>query len=424
MNGFHHLIQVFKAYSGQRSNCNLKYFFYFTKPFFLIPDSTIERPLIGSIIVSSYNCYLLKKRILSNSIRYLELKFKPTRLCALKSILFITHSEANKISLYSKDFEFIKSIDKIGNSCLNNPNGITSSNQNVYICDTGNNRILLCNLKLELLEEFGGSVLADYGLNRPTDVCFNNNFLYISDNLGSKIFKFTVDLIFIESFDINKCPLHIKVLYGYFCVYDLETHSSSFYDQTLYPSTTKASRESSFDEDFEVEQSSPLCVSYENEGPFCTIDNSFVQWNKRLKCFHFYDHEGKLDSNISLKSLEKVEKSIQQDEEKKQSRSSVRSLKKPSEVTARKESDLFPPPRLYKHEMKYLKKIKSKSVAKNAVAKTVANNFEKITETNFKRGNSRGRLEEESANLEFLDDICFFNEKLLFTYDEKRMVII
>lgn len=392
--------------------------------------------MVGKIIVSSYNCYLFKKRILSNNIRYLEVKFKPTRLCDAKSVLCITHSEANKISLYSKDFELIKVIDKIGNLPLNNPNGITSDYQKVYICDTGNNRILLCNQKLELLDVFGPSVLSNFELNRPTDIRLNNKFLYVSDNLASKIFKFTLDMIFIESYQVNKCPLHVSILHNFFCVFDLETRSTHFYDKTLFPNTLPSSRHSSYDDndddddDDENEKKSPCCESYNNEGPFCTIDNSFVQWNKLVKCFHFYDHEGKIDSSMTLKSLAKVEKSIKEDEEKKMSRSSVRSIKK-TETIVKKEPNYMRPPKLYKHEKVYLKKNKLKSLNRNISRVSVfTQNFDRITPKNFILGNSKkfprlmSNVDEQSENLEFMDDICFFNERVLFTYDEKRIIIV
>ena len=381
---------------------------------------------MGNIVVSSYNCYLFKKRILSNNIRYLEVKFKPTRLCDAKSVLYLTHSEANKISVYSKDFEFIKAVDKVSNSPLNNPNGIASDYQKVYICDTGNNRILLCNQKLELVDIFGPSVLSNFDLNRPTDISLNNTFLFISDNLGSKIYKFTSDMIYIESFDVNKCPLHFSVLHNFFCVFDLETRASHFYDKTLFSNTRPNSSSNDDDND---ENLSPRCESYNNEGPLCIIDNTFVQWNKFRKCFHFYDHEGKLDSNLFLKSLDKVEKSIKEDEQKKLSRSSVRSIRKPDTVLKK---DLPTPRKLYKHEKVYLKKHKLKNLNKNLSrgggGALFGQSFDKITPSNFTIGNSkrssRIAFDEQSESSEFMDDICYFNGKILFSYDEKRIIIV
>jgi hypothetical protein len=333
--------------------------------------------------------------------------------------------------MYSKDFEFIKAIDRIGNSPLNNPNGIASDSQKIYVCDTGNNRILLCNQKFELIDTFGPSVLSNFDLNRPTDIRLNNKFVYVSDNLGSKIYKFTPDMIFIESFDVNKCPLHFSVMHNFLCVFDLETRSSHIYDKTLFSNTQANSRHSSYDDDSD-ENVSPCCESYNNEGPLCIIDNTFVQWNKFRKCFHFYDHEGKLDSNLFLKSLDKVEKSIKEDELKKQSRSSVRSIRKASETVAKKELINLPTPRkLYKHEKVYLKKNKLKSLNKNlsrAGGVLFGQSFDKITPSNFSIGNSkrssRLMMDDQSENLEFMDDVCFFNGKILFSFDEKRIIIV
>lgn len=91
---------------------------------------------------------------------------------------------------------------------LSNPQGLFVKDNNVYICDTGNNRIVVVErvdtegFKLkQIIEEFKGDVEVKT-FSGPTDIAVSEEGdLYIADKGNSRILKLDADLNYIMQFD-------------------------------------------------------------------------------------------------------------------------------------------------------------------------------------------------------------------------------
>ncbi len=90
---------------------------------------------------------------------------------------------------------------------LKNPQGITVVGDTIYICDTGNNRIIelkkISREKLEvvrIIEEFQGDVEVNT-FNEPMDIAVSeDNNLFICDKMNGRVLKLDMDLNYICSF--------------------------------------------------------------------------------------------------------------------------------------------------------------------------------------------------------------------------------
>lgn len=337
--------------------------------------------------------------MLSTTIKIVDLKEKPTRLCSLpNSTLLIANSEANKLSLYSINFVLIKSIEKIKDVSFNNPTGIaTDGVEKVYICDSGNNRILLSNTSLDIAKIAEGSFFNDIELNRPTDVVYQNGYIFVTDSLGARVYKFTSDIDFIEFYDLNQCPTQIAVFNNMIFVTDSESHSCYFYNSKLFPVSNHDSRTSSTNSDENGDDSdyeTPCCEIYGYEGPACIVDDKFIQWNKYNKTFYFYKQNGKIESTIYLRSLVQAE----------MKRKQIKRV------------------RLYRHE-KFMP-IKKPPTRKRPETqdKPRPPTFSKITRDNFAIGNTRKAGAKTVSTI--YDDVCYFNGRIVMTYGTNKLVVI
>jgi len=91
--------------------------------------------------------------------------------------------------------------DNLGSTGLNYPQGIvTDPSGNLYIVDSGNNRIVKCNPEGEFLKEAGGFGWDNGEFNLPGYIAMDNGLsLYVTDTQNKRVQRFDNYLNFIQS---------------------------------------------------------------------------------------------------------------------------------------------------------------------------------------------------------------------------------
>ena len=86
----------------------------------------------------------------------------------------------------------------VGKGKFKNPRGIAFDKirHKLYICDSSNCRIQVFNTNGKFLHSFGNDQL-----HRPLTICLSNEFVFISDEVKNCVTKFTLEGMFIKSFD-------------------------------------------------------------------------------------------------------------------------------------------------------------------------------------------------------------------------------
>ena len=109
--------------------------------------------------------------------------------------LYATTTMYHKVHKLSKSGKVIKTVGHYGkkNAEFNFPNGLrVNRNNEVYICDSGNNRIQVFDLDLKYKRSFGKKGSGKGQFDFPSDVTFDSSgCIYIADNGNSRIQVFT-----------------------------------------------------------------------------------------------------------------------------------------------------------------------------------------------------------------------------------------
>ncbi|NUO78943.1 hypothetical protein HUU05_02625 [candidate division KSB1 bacterium] len=76
---------------------------------------------------------------------------------------------------------------------------------NIYIADTGNHRVVKCNLQGKLLREVGGFGFGEQQFDRPVDVWAGNDLdVFVADYNNQRLQRYDKDLNFISSYISNE----------------------------------------------------------------------------------------------------------------------------------------------------------------------------------------------------------------------------
>jgi len=94
---------------------------------------------------------------------------------------------------------------KLGSSALNRPTGIAVDFQgNIFISDTGNDRVVKCDEKGRFVDEIGGFGSGMGEFNRPTYIASDNGLnLYVVDAQNKRIQRLDRNLNFISAIEIQ-----------------------------------------------------------------------------------------------------------------------------------------------------------------------------------------------------------------------------
>ena len=100
--------------------------------------------------------------------------FGPHGLCIDGDLLYLTQKRSSSVRVYRLDGTFLKKVGKFGtnNDAFRFPTGlcINPDNGDLYVCDSGNNRVIVFTKNLVYKRTFGNGIL-----KRPKDIKIDHN---------------------------------------------------------------------------------------------------------------------------------------------------------------------------------------------------------------------------------------------------------
>lgn len=112
------------------------------------------------------------------------------------------------------NYKYHQSIIVSDDFGLSSPKGIVSDSEGIYICDSGNDRIVKIDFEGNALFEFGSLGSLDGELQTPVSIALDNDYLYVNDSGNKRIQIFTKKGDFVEQIKIkqfNDCYLILDV---------------------------------------------------------------------------------------------------------------------------------------------------------------------------------------------------------------------
>lgn len=197
------------------------------------------------------------------------------RMCALPNdLLCLSYSKSNKLALYSKKFQKIRTIDQISNLKFNNPRGVATNNLNkVVICDSYNSRLILTDLDFKTCKTIGQCGTGPYEFNAPYDAFFSKNYLFVCDCKNFRIQKFTDELEFLQIYLVDYCPFQLRILNDTICIRD--------FDDRIYF--------------YDIDNFTEKETKHDNKGIIANLGDNFIQLDFKLEKIHAYSVDGSLE---------------------------------------------------------------------------------------------------------------------------------
>lgn len=122
---------------------------------------------------------------------------------------YVTVTRDENTGMYTQTqtaYKPVSSIEKVGNETLNKPADMAIFDDTLYICDTGNARVLVSSLTGEFIAGFGADVL-----KKPTGIGIaEDGLVYVADEEAKKLFAFTGDGELIREYGHPTEPLFGK----------------------------------------------------------------------------------------------------------------------------------------------------------------------------------------------------------------------
>ncbi len=190
----------------------------------------------------------------------------------------------HKMILYNKDFDTIKSIDKL-NEKIFSPLSLASNDydERIYICDSFNQKILMTDLDFNVIGEYGSYGNEEENVRYPNGIFCYKHHLYISDRGNNRIVKITNYLKHLQSFKVDFQPSKIIISNDLACIKSVNTNSLYFYDLSYPPY---------FNFKFQYE---------EHNGTISIMNSKFYEFHSKKRKIHCFDINGVLETSLNIK---------------------------------------------------------------------------------------------------------------------------
>lgn len=183
--------------------------------------------IIGTV---EFNFNNLKGGLQLGNYKIVDTNDNHSDLCVLPNgnFLFTNYFTSKDLSIYDKNFTFIKDIKNINNKELHALSVETNSKNRIYI--NSNSRIIMTDLDFNYLNEYGSN---SNQISSPQGMLFHNESLYVCDRDDKCIVKLDGNLKLRAKNYLDAKPIQIQILNNLACIVPSnEDHFMYFYDLT------------------------------------------------------------------------------------------------------------------------------------------------------------------------------------------------
>ena len=173
-----------------------------------LSNEQVDKKLIGEIVyggLAAYKMSKIKRVLLNGKIETFQLQSGGTSLIALPNGNLV-YGTWGKLFLLNENFQEIKSVETGGSSfCALN------HRKEIYVSDQSNNCIILFDLNLNELKQFGYKGTVNNQLDRLLGLCCHGDYLYICDYGNNRIQILTLDFRYSSTIELDDYPLRVQI---------------------------------------------------------------------------------------------------------------------------------------------------------------------------------------------------------------------
>ena len=157
----------------------------------------VDKKLIGEIVLGGLTAYKMKRVLLNGKIETIQLPPYGVSLIALPNGNLV-YGTYQKVFILNENFQEIKSVETDGWSFC----GLNHRNE-IYVSDHSKHCIILFDLNLNQLKQFGSEGSENNKLNCPFGLCCHGDYLYVCDGDNKRIQILTLDFEYVKTIQLD-----------------------------------------------------------------------------------------------------------------------------------------------------------------------------------------------------------------------------
>ena len=172
-----------------------------------LSNEQIDKSLIGEIILEELKRSKIKNLLLNGNFKTIPIEGYPLSLIDLPNGQFVSGTD-DSVILLNENLQSIKKVWTGGNSFC-----ALSRRNEIYVSVYQRHCIILFDLNLNQLENFGSRGDGNNQFYFPEGLCCHENYLYICDNYNQRFQILTLDFDYVSTIitDYHHNPIRIQI---------------------------------------------------------------------------------------------------------------------------------------------------------------------------------------------------------------------
>lgn len=197
---------------------------------FKTSECKLSRKTIGYLIPSNIDNEILKDKFENSSPQTISLSINPSDLCVMPSFELLIIDNKKSLNVYDEEFNLKRVIDKINDQSFYPIRLATNNKDRFYISDSTNYEVIALDFNFNKIKSFGSKGAANDQFDFPNGISYSNECVYVCDLDNKRIQKLSKDLIFLETIQLDYKPWLIKSSDTLACIASFDHTSTYFYD--------------------------------------------------------------------------------------------------------------------------------------------------------------------------------------------------
>lgn len=204
---------------------------------FNVSEEEINTQLVGEILCSHESLSdiidsdlheKLKSKFASIHLNVIIRDIRAYEFCVLpnESLLITT---SNCLLVYDNYYNLVKKIMSINNQAISTYFLTTNSIDKIYFSNSISNQIIMTDLNLNYIKSIASIAENKCHFSNPQGVCIYNQNLFVADTGNNRVVKLNLNLEYLQCYDLNFQPRNLKIIENIVCIRENRSNYNSIH---------------------------------------------------------------------------------------------------------------------------------------------------------------------------------------------------